>query len=309
MPTPSRAPSVRRHPRLAVSEPPAPGSVSPPEQTPPLPSRSPAGPSPQRDGRLAPRPRPRKRGRPRGKPLSPAELAARRANLRKAHAADKGLVYRSTTRRQAASRANIQKAIAGRRSPQGNATARLNALTHGLFARRLKDSVRRLKEDPQEFARHLRQFEEVYAPADEPERKIIRRLGELTWRRLRLYHAQARWEADRLHGLFAAAPRAGTLTALETERRALALVQVLNDWTALLREAFKVQSGVERLLRALVRKRSGGERDFQVLCPRREAPLTEPEQPSSSEFLDRLEMLSPDERAAIWERVVKKGRR
>lgn len=296
MRTPSRAPVVQPHPRVAVSAPPAPGSVRPREQTPPLPNRSPARPSPQRDGPFTARRRPRKRGRPRGKPLSPAELAARRVNLRKARAADKDLIYRSTARRRAASRRNIRLARAWRRSAAGNATARLNALTHGLFARRLKDSVRRLKEDPKEFERHLRQFEEVYAPADEPERKIIRRLGELTWRRLRLFHAQACWEADRLHGLFAAAPRAATLTPLETERRALALVQVLNDWAGLLREAFKVQSGVERLLRALVRKRSGGQRDFQVLCPRREAPLTEPELPSIGEFLDRRELLSPDER-------------
>jgi len=296
MPTPSRPPVVQPHPRVAVSDPLAPGSLSLSESTPPLPGRSPARPSTKPDGYLAPRPRPRQRGRPRGKPLSAAELAARRATLRKAHAAPKDVIYRPTARRRAASRRNLQLAHAWRRSAAGNATARLNALTHGLFARRLEDSVRRLKEDPQEFEQHLRQFEEVYAPADELERKLIRRLGELTWRRLRLFHAQARWEADRLHGLFATAPRAAPLTPLETERRALALVQVLNDWTALLREAFKVQSGIERLLRALVRKRSGGELDFQVLCPRREAPVTEPELPSLSEFLDRLELLLPDER-------------
>ena len=215
MPTPSRAPVVRPHPRLAVSELPAPGSVSPPESTPSLPSRAPAGPSRERPGRLAPRRRPRKRGRPGGKPLSPAELAARRANLQKAHAAPEEVIYRATARRQAASRANIQKAIAWRRSPGGNAVARLNALKHGAFARTLADTVQRLREDPAEFQRHLRLFRQAYIPQDKKEALLVQRLAETTWRRLRLFHAQARWEADRLHGLFAAAPRSGTLTAIE----------------------------------------------------------------------------------------------
>jgi hypothetical protein len=296
MPTPSRLPVVHAQLRVRVSERLAPGSANPSEQTSPLPSRSPAGPSAQRAAPAAATRRPRQRGRPPGKPLSAAELAARRANLRRARAADKDLIYRPTARRRAASRANIQRAIAWRRSAEGNAVARLNALQHGLYAQRLEDSLRQLGDDPKEFARHRRLLEAVFVPADDVERKVLRRLAELTWRRLRLFHAQARWEADRLHGLFAAAPRAATLTPLETERRALALVQVLNDWTALLREASKLESGVERRLRALVRKRSGGQLDFHVLCPRREAPVTEPELPSIGEFLDRLELLSPEAR-------------
>ena len=303
MPTPSRAPTVRPHPRLAVSEPPAPGSVSPPEQTPPLPSRSPAGPSPQRDGRLAPRPRPRKRGRPRGKPLSPAELAARRANLRKAHAADKGLVYRSTARRRAASRANIQKAIAGRRSPGGNAVARLNALKHGAFARTLADTVQRLREDPAEFQRHLQLFRRAYVPQDKKEALLVQRLAETTWRRLRLFHAQARWETDRLHALFAAAPSPRSLTPEETERRALALLYTLNRWETLLREAAKLESRVEYLLRVLLWRRSAGTIKFKSFRPRRDAFLTETREFSLEEVMDRLQYFTPRRRAQILAQV------
>jgi hypothetical protein len=309
MPTPSRAPIVRPHPRLGVSELPAPGSVSPPEQTPPMPSRSPAGPSRRGDSRLAPRPRRRKRGRPRGKPLSAAELAARRANLQKAHAAPKQVIYRSTARRQAASRANIQKAITWRRSPGGNAMARLNALKHGAFARTLADTVQRLREDPAEFRRHLQLFQRVYVPQDEREALLVRRLAETTWRRLRLFHAQARWETDRLHALFAAAPSPRSLTSEETELRALALLYTLNRWETLFREAAKLESRVERLLRVLLWRRSGGTIKFKLLNPRRDAFFTELEKfDDLDEAIERLEYLTPRRRAQILAQVEQRAR-
>ncbi len=303
MPTPSRAPVVRPHPRLAVSELPAPGSVSPPESTPSLPSRAPAGPSRERPGRLAPRRRPRKRGRPRGKPLSPAELAARRANLQKAHAAPEEVIYRATARRRAASRANMQKAIAWRRSPGGNAVARLNALKHGAFARTLADTVQRLREDPAEFQRHLRLFRQAYVPQDKKEALLVQRLAETTWRRLRLFHAQARWETDRLHALFAAAPSPRSLTPEETERRALALLYTLNRWDTLLREAAKLESRVEYLLRVLLWRRSAGTIKFKSFRPRRDAFLTETREFSLEEVMDRLQYFTPRRRAQILAQV------
>jgi hypothetical protein len=240
-----------------------------------------------------------KRGRPRGKPLSKAERAARRANLAKARAADKRLIYRSTERRRLASRANIQKAIAWRRSPAGNAVARLNALKHGAFARRLEDSVRRLREDPAEYQRHLRLFRRAYLPQDEREALLIQRLAETTWRRLRLFHAQAYWETQRLHALFAAAPSPRSLTPEETERRALALLDVLNRWDPLLREAAKLESRLEHLLRVLLWRRSAGAIKFKVLSPRRDAFFTEWEQFDLDEMLERLQYLTPRRRAQV----------
>ena len=76
----------------------------------------------------------RRRGRKPGNPMTARELAARRANLEKARAASRD-GYRRTEKRLRASRANLEKAIAARRGPEGNASARLNALKHGLFAK------------------------------------------------------------------------------------------------------------------------------------------------------------------------------
>jgi hypothetical protein len=250
---------------------------------------------------IAPRPprRGRRRGRKAGRPLSKAGLAARRANLEKARAAPKELIYRPTERRRAASRANIRKAIAWRRSPAGNAVARLNALKHGAFARSLDDTVRRLREDPVEFQRHLRLFRRAYVPQDEREALVIQRLAETTWRRLRLFHAQARWETDRLHALFAAAPSPRSLTPEETERRALALLYLLNRWERLLREEAKLDSRVEHLLRVLLWHRSGGSIKFKSFRPRRDAFFTELEEFDLDEVIERLQYLTPRRRAQI----------
>jgi len=262
-----------------------------------------SAPPPDAERQSAPRPRGPKRGRPPGKPLSRAELAARRANLRKAHAAPRQVIYRRTARRRAASRANIQKAITWRRSPGGNAVARLNALKHGAFARSLDDTVRRLREDPAEFQRHLRLFRRAYVPQDKREALVVQRLAETTWRRLRLFHAQARWETDRLHALFAAAPSPRRLTPEETERRALALLHMLNRWDTLLREAAKLESRVERLLRVLLWRRSGGTIKFKLFSPRREAFFTELEDFDPDEIIERLQYLTPRRRAQILAQV------
>ncbi|PYV24596.1 MAG: hypothetical protein DMG27_12480, partial [Acidobacteria bacterium] len=168
----------------------------------------------------------RGRGRPKG-PLSERELAARRSNLRKARAAPKELIYRPTPKRQAASRANMEKAIAARRAPAGNANARLNALKHGLFARRVRESVARLGESLDEFDRHVGLVERLFAPQDAVERELTLRLAETLWRRLRLFRAQERKERNAVEnwsnwaGVF--------VDASETERRAQMLLFLLHD--------------------------------------------------------------------------------
>jgi len=100
----------------------------------------------------------RRRVRKPGKPLTARELAARRANL--------------------------EKAIVARRSPKGNAAARLNALKHGLFAKQtLAESVDRLGENKQEFDLHLRLFERVFVPAaGHEEKQFVRSLAQTVWR-------------------------------------------------------------------------------------------------------------------------------
>ena len=229
--------------------------------------------------------------------LSPAGRAsaqartARRANLEKARAALAARGYPQTEKRQAASQANLEKALAARRSPEGNAAARLNALRHGLFARLVPESVPRLDEDPDEFAAHQRRFAQVFAPEDEMEQKVVRRLADTTWRRLRLHRAQARWEADRLREFFADAPAAARLTPEETERRALALVDLLNDFNPFFTEASRLESQIERCLRRLLRRRSGGAIKFKVFAPRRESLFDDWNEWPVEELMERMRKL------------------
>ena len=240
--------------------------------------------------------------------LTQKALDARRANLLKARAAPREVIYRATAKRQKASRANLQKAIVARRAPEGNAAARLNALKHGLFTRKVAESIERLGESRAEFEAHLHSFERLFAPEDELESKLVRRIAETTWRRLRLFHAQARWEAERLKRLLAQAPKAEKLSVEECEYHAYALVGALFNHQRLFEEAMKVHSQVERALRALLRKKSDGEIEFKVLSFRRESKR---EEFSFLDAMDRMIALDSSEEGraqldSILERVRRK---
>ncbi len=206
--------------------------------------------------------------------LTPRALAARRANLRKAWAAPKEVIYRRTEKRQAASRANLAKAIAARRSPGGGRAARMNALKHGLFARDVQSSVRRLGESPEEFRAHLGRFERSFSPQDEVEKELVERLAFAVWRRLRLFRAQAGVESDRVKKLLDAPPEGGISPAKATAVCGYTLGKIFYDLKYFFEQLAKLQSQVESLLRALVRKRSGGAMDFHVYAPRRESEFT-----------------------------------
>ena len=246
-----------------------------------------------------PHSQPRRRGRKPGKPLTARELAARRVNLQKARAAPG--VHRPTEKRLQASRANFQKAIAARRTPEGNASARLNALKHGLFAqRRLAESVDRLGEDKQEFELHLHLFECVFAPADEEEKQIVRGLARTVWRRLRFFRAQARWEKEKLQSMFAEAPAPAELSLEDTVARAEGLALALMQFEAFYRELNKLESQVESRLRRLIRKRSGGKLRWRGFRPRRD-PVWERfiEDEKLSQFAEQWDAMSPEEQAAM----------
>ena len=205
--------------------------------------------------------------------LSPEALAARRANLERARSAPKGVMYRSTEKRQAASRANLQKAIEARNTPEGNTNARMNALKHGLNARNVAHSVARLGEDPEEFREHLESFQRFFRPQGYVETELVRRLAETFWRRLRLYASQVAAEKQVLRQYTRLAPEAGEIDAGETERRAEGLLYFFNRYSV---EALKTtdnrreqfQSQIECLLRALVKARGGD--DFKMLARRRD---------------------------------------
>ena len=219
----------------------------------------------------------RRRGRKPGKPLTARELAARRANLEKARAAARE-GYRPSEKRLRASRANLEKAIAARRSPEGNAAARLNALKHGLFAQQtLAESVGRLGEDKEEFAEHLRLFERVFAPADQEEKQIVRRLAQTVWRRLRFFRAQACWEKEKLQRMFAEAPAPAQLDVVDTLARAEGLVMALMQFEPSYRALSKLEAQVEYWLRKLIRKRSDGKLRWKGFTRRREPGMKEQE--------------------------------
>lgn len=248
----------------------------------------------------------RRRGRKPGKPLTPLELAARRANLVKARAAA-GKGYRRTEKRLRASRANLEKAIAVRRTPEGNAAARLNALKHGLFAEQaLAESVDRLGEDKEEFNLHLRLFQRVFAAGDEEEKRIVRGLAKTVWRRLRLFRAQACWEKERLQRIFAKLPAPAHLTLDDTVAHADGLAMTLLQLEAFFRELAKLESQVEFWLRKLIRKRSQGKLRWKGFSPRRE-PLTEPleREEQVDQFVEYWSVLSPEEQAAVRDEVQK----
>jgi hypothetical protein len=239
--------------------------------------------------------------------LTARELAARRANLEKARAAPRE-AYRPTEKRLQTSRANLAKAIAARRGPEGNASARLNALKHGLFAKQtLAESVDRLGEDKQEFAQHLHQFERVFAPADEEEKRIVRRLAETIWRRLRFFRAQACWEKEKLQRMFAEAPAPAQLSLDDTVARAEGLALALMQFDAFFRQFNALESQVEFWLRKLIRKRSQGRLRWKGFRPRREPLLERPEEEEQIDrFVEIWDAMSPKEQTAAREEARKK---
>ena len=220
---------------------------------------------------------------------SAGACAARRANLEKALGALQAQGTPDTEKRRTAYLANLKKAIAAGRSPRADAVIRLNPLRHGLFTKLVPESVARLGENLSEFEAHRQRFAQVFAPEDDVEQRLVRRLAETVWRRLRLHRAQACWEADRLRALLAGAPRAARLTAAETEWRAYALAHALNDFQSFFAEAARFEAQIERALRKLLRKRSGGAISFKAFSIRRDLEREGlDEELSVEEIMERL---------------------
>jgi hypothetical protein len=204
----------------------------------------------------APLPQGRKRGPPRGPPLSEAELAARRVNLIFARAAPRDRIYRRTRRRREASRRNIQLALAWRRSPAGNARARLNALKHGLAAKTSPELRAALGDAPEDFDQHLQLVARAFLPRDQEEGRLIERLAQATWRRMRIFRAQARLERLAWRRLAGPPGKVRQLTREEIYRRAEGVSELLMEGRLVENEAWKLEDRIQRILAALIRQRA-----------------------------------------------------
>jgi len=185
----------------------------------------------------------------------PKVLAARRANLVKARAADKADIYRPTERRRAASRANIQKAIAWRRSPQGNAVARANAFRHGLAVKKLTGLLKPLAETPEDFDRHYRLVQQVFQPESDVEQDLVFSLAKASWRRIRILRARARLEVAVWRRRLARKSQAERLSLEEVTRRAEVISRRMARASNVEDESLALATRIDRLLADLIRAR------------------------------------------------------
>jgi hypothetical protein len=239
--------------------------------------------------------------------LTRARLAAMRANGRKMQAASVEK-FRMTKHRQRADLANLQKAWAKKRPPESYARSRFNHLKHGLDVRTLDDTFKLLGEDPKEFEAHCRRFARVFAPANPAEEKIVRRLAEVVWRRLRLFQAQARWERDRLKYFFGHAPFVKPLGPELTRLRAHALIGLLLDRAGFNRHDQLLTAAMERQLRALLRLRTGGDPQFKLFTRETRAELKEFEEfDRDMTIYERLDSGDPEAWKIIKKFAAKRG--
>ena len=194
--------------------------------------------------------------------LTPARLRAMRANARKMQ---RGSVekFQMTEARRRALAENIRKAQAAPRTPESRARSRFNHLQHGLNVRSLDETMRRLHENPRDLEAHAQRIARVFAPADPAEAKVVREIADLAWRRLRLFKAQARWEAGRLKKFFERADFVQPLDAELTRMRAMALLGLLTDHDKFFDNERRLIAAIERQLRTLARLRAGGDANFR----------------------------------------------
>jgi hypothetical protein len=136
--------------------------------------------------------------------------------------------------------------------------ARLNAFKHGLAVKQLPELCARLGEAPADFAKHCQRLRQVFQPEGYEERHLVERLARATWRRIRLFGAQARCESTAWQGMFR---RAGKLrpTLEEFSDRACEVSKLVMESRLVENEASKLEDRIERILAQLIRARARGE--------------------------------------------------
>jgi hypothetical protein len=100
---------------------------------------------------------------------------------------------------------------------------------------------------------------------DDEEREWVQRLADINWKRLRFFRAQAAWEMERLKKAFQPVSARGTpIDAEETLRRAHIFDRTLSGFVEYIDPLGKFQSRMDRELRKLLKKRSGGKIKYYV---------------------------------------------
>jgi hypothetical protein len=229
------------------------------------------------------------RGRPRK--FSPAQLRAVRANVARARDA---LAARG---RSPEHLAKLRQTIVGARAARTPASFRRQAakvLKHGLFARSMRETLRPLGEDRKEFARHFHLLRAYFGPRGPQEEKIVRTVVEAVRRRIRLWRAEAYWQSRHLEQLLEMAAPLATPDPELTRHRAMVLMEVLSRQERLFELNYRLLAVLERLLRRLVRRRSGGQLDLKMLAREERRP------PDSEEA--KLERLHAENQ--VWARLL-----
>ncbi len=153
---------------------------------------------------------------------------------------------------------NLERAHAAPWDPERTLRSRRNNLQHGFYAEDLRDTAPRVGESLEEFDQHLRLFEGAFVPQDEIERKIVQNLAETAWRRRRMFRARIESEARYFRRVLRAWRPAEQLTDEETQTRGDVLLDLRERDIRLVERSDRLLSHMERLLRALVERRSGG---------------------------------------------------
>jgi hypothetical protein len=224
--------------------------------------------------------------------FTPARRRAVMANLARGREVLRARGWPHSEKQLAAARANLSKAHAESREPKNYRRYHRHKLKHGLQVRSLEQTMRLLGEDLGEFEAHCERFRRVFAPAHPTEEKIVRRIACAAWRQLRLFKAQARWQADALRQYFKRAEFVQPLDAEATRLRALFLMSLLTDREKFLFHDQRLTGGVERALRTLLRLRSGGDPEFQLYSRQTEKERQE---------FNRLQEETAEERRIIEE--------
>lgn len=172
--------------------------------------------------------------------------------------------YVLTPRRLAACRENLKKAWRAKTAQRLARGLRPSALKHGFYALDLRKSVIQMGEDVGEYDAHLRRFARVLTPRNPTERRIVRRMGEASWRLLRAYRSMSLRQGRNLRRLLDASAPPSFLTARQTVEFGLQMMDLFTD-DAYLRECVRrLRNQIERLLRMLLVWRTGSDRGFRI---------------------------------------------